>query len=488
MRLMTVHKDRMGQFGINLLSLLIFWGGMLRKSFNSDTIYHMVVEDADILTRIREGRYIVALGDAILLRCGLRTTTSISITILATFILLSMTMLVIQGLFVAWKPEGRWAQAGFWCGLDLVFLNILFAENLMFGESSVYFAIAWLAAAVSARCYARKRYLAAFVTCMIAVCAYQYAAVFAAILVAFYICMDEDMHLSVRGILREAAGVAICMSTGVLNLLSIWLLERLNIIPSFSKHAGIGDVGEKLSALADSLVQLHRDGGGIMPDLWIPLLFVVGIWSLIIWSCYKKRDFSRLSFLLIVYLGSNLLLYVIPMMQDEFSFPPRMAFCFYLIQGTLLAVAYGVCTKESCKALTWCGGLCLIVHLLFADFIVTNHFVSNTLDQVYVNMMYEEILKYEQETGITVRKLAVIDDTYAPDQYEEVAYAQEQINERTLGTVTYSIIQVMTGRKFESVEIPQVIYDSCFAGKDWDYFDLEEQLMIEGDTAYWCIF
>ncbi len=135
--MLTKYKNSFFQYGTNLLALLIFWGGMLRKSFNSDTVFHMVVEDADILTRIREGRYIAALGDAVLLKFGLRTTTSISITILTTFILLGLTMLVIQDLFAKWEPEGEWEQAGFRIGLDLVFLNVLFAENLMFGESSV---------------------------------------------------------------------------------------------------------------------------------------------------------------------------------------------------------------------------------------------------------------------------------------------------------------------------------------------------------------
>ncbi len=486
--MLTKYKNSFFQYGTNLLALLIFWGGMLRKSFNSDTVFHMVVEDADILTRIREGRYIAALGDAVLLKFGLRTTTSISITILTTFILLGLTMLVIQDLFAKWEPEGEWEQAGFRIGLDLVFLNVLFAENLMFGESSVYFAVAWLAAAVSVRCYARRKYPATFVMCLVAVCAYQYAAVFAAVLMAFYICMDENMHLSSRAVLREAGAVAICMGAGVVNLLSIWLLEWSDIIPSFSKHAGIGDIGEKLSALMDSLIRLHRDGGGILPNLWVPLLFALGIWILIILGSFKRRDFSTLSFPVIVYVGSNLVLYVIPLMQEEFSFPPRMSFCFYLIQGMLLACAYSMCAKRLWKALTWCGGLYLTVHLLFADFIVTNHFVSNTLDRVYINMMYEEMLKYERETGITVEKLAVIDDAYAPDQYEEVAYAVDQINERSLGTATYSLLLVETGRRFERVEVPGDVYDSCFAGKDWDYFDLEEQLVIEGDTAYWCIF
>ena len=122
------------QYGINLLFLLIFWGGFLRKSFNSDTIFHMVVGDADVMTRIEEGRYFVALVDFLLLKAGLRTTTNLSITMLLTFIVLTSAMWELQKLFQNWMPEGLWNRTGYICGLNLAFLNVLFAETFMFVE------------------------------------------------------------------------------------------------------------------------------------------------------------------------------------------------------------------------------------------------------------------------------------------------------------------------------------------------------------------
>ena len=182
------------------------------------------------------------------------------------------------------------------------------------------------------------------------------------------------------------------------------------------------------------------------------------------------------------------MLYVIPLVQEEFTLPPRLSFCFFLVQGFLLAVACKLSADNLKNLITFIGGSYLIVHLLFADFIVTNHFVSNTLDKVYVNMVYEEILKYESETGITVTKLAIIKDAYAPNHYEEVAYSTDQINERILGTATFSLIQIMTDRVFEEIEIPQQVYNKYFKDKDWDYFDLRQQLVFENDEAYWCVF
>lgn len=207
-----------------------------------------------------------------------------------------------------------------------------------------------------------------------------------------------------------------------------------------------------------------------------------------IYSCIKEKKIKKILFIGIVFAGSVILLYGIPMVQVKFNFPPRMAFCYYLVQGMLMVVAYAVSTLKAQKLLSALCVVYVMIQLLFADFVVTNHFVSNTLDEVYTNMAYQEIIKYENEMGMEVTKICVYKDAYAPDNYEEVNYHVHQINERALGTVTVSLLQKISGRYFEKIENQEEIYNEYFKDKDWDYFDLSEQLVIIGDTVYWCIF
>jgi hypothetical protein len=37
-------------------------------------------------------------------------------------------------------------------------------------------------------------------------------------------------------------------------------------------------------------------------------------------------------------------------------------------------------------------------------------------------------------------------------------------------------------------EMDPAIYEKYFKGRNWDYFDADEQVVIQGDTVYWCIF
>lgn len=483
-----IYQSRMALLAADFFVFLIFWGGMLRKSFNADTIFHMVVEDADIWTNVMAGRYVTALGDFLLLKMGVRTTTYLSITMLISFIIFTFALYELQKLFIKWSPEDKISRIGYLCGISLVFLNVLFVEILMFSECCLYFAIGYLVAVLGVKCYVRKKYLLMFLAFGVAVSSYQYTMIFAAIVIAFYLCMEQKQKLSWNIVWREIIGIVCCLGIGALNLGSMYLLKMTNLFRELDKNAGIGNLGKKISKAGESLVELYRSSADIMPKLWLPFLFSLAIWGIIIYGCIKNRRTRELLFIVLVWLGSHLLLYVIPFANIKFYFPPRMSFCFYLIQGLLATVAFNVSYKPMRGLLTAGCVVYLFVQFLFADFTITNHFISNTLDEVYVNMVYQEILKYEEETGIRVEKLAVENDEFAPTYYEEVNYASHQINERAVGQVTSSLVLVVTGRYFEWVDIEDEVYEYYFEGKDWDSFNLAEQLVIIGDTAYWCIY
>lgn len=482
------YRETAVKFGISFSMLLVFWGGMLRKSFNADTLGHMFSEDADIAWNIADGRYVIALGDTILLKLGIRTTTNLSIFMLLTFLLLAVAMMVLQKIFTPWEPKEPWEKIGYFCGVNLVFLNTLFAEALMFSEMSIYFAVGYLLAAIGVEKFTRKKYISMFLSFAVAVCTYQFTMIFAAILIAFYICLKHGEEFTFKVVAEEVFGIVVCMGIGLLNYASIKVLKVLGIIERFNKSAGWGNSSQKFTALKESILSLYRSGHEILPNLWIPLLFVLALFTLIVYSCIKDRAMKKIPFIVIVFLGSMLLIYGIPMMQRDFFFPPRMAFCFYLIQGMVVVAAYALSRTEVRRLLTF-GCVCyLMVQLLFSDFIVTNHFVSNTLDEVYANMMYQEVLKYEEETGNVVTKMAIYKDDYAPDHYEEVSFRTDQINEKVLGIVSKSLVWKVTGREFDKIDPLDDIYEKYFKGKDWDYFDLSEQLVIIDDTAHWCIF
>ena len=481
-------KNTVVLFSTSFLLFFLFWCGLLRPNFNADTLFHMVVEDADILTNIEAGRYMISLGDFILFQFGLRTTTNISITMAVTFLFFTLAMVKTYRVFEEFAPGNKYQKFGFYLGTQLVFLNVLFAELLMFNEYCVYFGFSYFVAALGVEKYTQRKYLPMIIYFVLAATTYQFTMIFTAILCATYLCLKHEGKLSIQAVIEEFTIIFICMGIGLLDLLSVFALEKLGIIRGFGKNLAVNTFFDKVGLAFRTFVELNKNGSDIFPNLWLPLLFTVSVWLVILYSLAQNKELQKAWYILIVYVGCNLLLYVIPLMQTDFYFPCRMSFCFFLVQGMLVLMAFSLCDDFLHNLLLLaCVGY-FTLHFLFAQFIVANRFVSNTLDRVYANMVYQEIQKYEDKTGITVTGLSVIDDSYSVDAYEEVGYNSYQINERALGTVTYSVMQVMTNRKFDRVTMPEEIYTKYFKGRNWDYFDITEQLIIIDNVAYWCIF
>ena len=127
--------------------------------------------------------------------------------------------------------------------------------------------------------------------------------------------------------------------------------------------------------------------------------------------------------------------------------------------------------------------------------IAVNHYISNDRDEACAELVLDEINMYEENTGNTVKYIATCTDESFDRYYDNVYYTYGQINERVSGIVSYSLLiykdkmQRNTDEvRFEKAPMKSGIYEKYFKGKNWDNLNLSQQMVIEGDTAYWCVF
>lgn len=480
-------KQYFYEYIVGLGLLIMFWGGLLHKCFNSDTLIHMVEEDGDVTCRIQGGRYVIALIDSILLKMGIRTTDNISISMAMAFCFFALISFGIYLLFQQYLPKTLTGKVVGIIGSNLIFLNVLFAEPLMFSEMAIYFALAYFLAMLSCWMYAKKQYILMIVCMILSVCTYQNAVIFGAILTLFYIYFDEGKELTFRAFLRSFVSSCVYVLAGGINILSIRILEKWGyIIPLGKSEIAANNWIDRIMLYLQNILGLYKDAGGLLPNLWIPTIFMLYVLGALAYSLIKDREWMQLCYVFILFLVSHIILGVIPLAQSSVTMPPRMTFLFFLIQGCFLIIAS--VELNEIEWITIVGSGYLLIQCLFAQFIVSDHILSNQLDRLYVNLAMEKIEKYENNTGIKVKNLSVCHDAYAPRYYEEVNYQVHQINERSLGEVTHTLIQVVANRKFEKIEIDDETKEELFGDKDWEFLALDEQLTIQGDTAYWCIF
>lgn len=491
------NKEVLQIFGINFVILLIFWGGLLHNQYNADTIFYRYQGvEAAYSFRLAEGRFLVALLYYVLPRLGINVASRIS---LSTFVNLLLFAIAITINYFMLLQDKKVDLVKVLC-VDLVFINVFFVEMLMFAEA--FFGLAYFFASLAILCYCKKKKVGFGLSMLFAVCTYQYTAIYVAIVLLFVIGVKYSFKICKASAIESFGATFWSVFAGFANIMSVELLAMVHVLSAEKvneENRMGGNLIDKINSVIADTVSILKDCKGLLMGQWFFLLVSFAICILVLIMFLSIKDWERVCYFSILLGVTYLLRILIPSLKAEFDNPPRFAFSNFLVQGLFLLAIY-VCLLSSefhfgCYLRKWMqvlvGSLIVIyvlLQLLATQNIVNNKYYSKAIDETYVRLMYQKVLKYEEETGVPVTRFAGCTDASYRDAYEEVGASSFAINERVLGKATWSIVRDISGRNFERIAVPDEVYKEYFAGKDWTEINLEEQLLIIDDTAYWCIY
>lgn len=478
------------RYTVNAIVLVVAWGGMFRRAFNCDTLAHMVNAWGDIGHRMTHGRYLSAFQDWLLYQIGLSTATHTGITAMVEVALLAFAVCILQRCFEdkIGKPSGIYEQLAWIAIFSLIFTNVLFAESFMFGECALMFGIAYFLAALGIRAFTSRKYWLAFLFFLLSTLEYQTAVIYAAIVLSAWIFIDSECRITVRTVVLEVVCGITTIGAGVLNMISLSLLAKLGLVKEAARSADVHNLAKKVMICLRDLGQVLLNSRGLLPKIGIPFIMLCIAVGIVTWKFWKEKKVYAIIYYVLLTVGMTVLVYLLPLMQSGTRTYPRIIWTFYAMQAMLFLLAFWRMSKKGKEILCYICGAYLLVQILFCNIIVSNHMVSNTLDKTYAMMLYEKIVEYEEETGQEVKKLAVVNDIDCPFSYNNVYYKTDQINERALGIIPNTLVNIVSGRNFEKIPMDETVFQTYFADQNWDYFDASEQLVIIGDTAYWVIF
>ena len=113
-------------------------------------------------------------------------------------------------------------------------------------------------------------------------------------------------------------------------------------------------------------------------------------------------------------------------------------------------------------------------------------YTSNSLDKDYALNVAAKIHDYEKETGVSVKKIAIKEDEKPQQKYRSTRYYNNQLGRRIMNVdyANYQMINYLGRLQMEKIDFPSKIYKEYFNQKNWEVEDLDQQLIIKGDTAY----
>ena len=130
----------------------------------------------------------------------------------------------------------------------------------MFTDVASYFGLAYLIATIGVCFWKKKKYVRALILVLLSTFAYQYAAVYATVIIVFLIAIEEKLIWSFRLVYREALATIGCFGMGAINLISIKILQSLKVIEGYNKSTSFGDVFVNIRSAVSTMSDIYATG------------------------------------------------------------------------------------------------------------------------------------------------------------------------------------------------------------------------------------
>lgn len=246
--------------------------------------------------------------------------------------------------------------------------------------------------------------------------------------------------------------------------------------------------------LVNALNQLVINSLGILPSF---VHIGITIFTIIFILCFNKDKMKENLYIAIKYILiiiAAISICIMPVIVGSgLSLEPRMCMSYGSTIGVSLLFIYWITTnyKEENKILNW-----ILYSIILSIFILTvilyntitiQHIKVNRFDKEICNRINNIISEYEEKTEIKVEKIAAINEINQ-DIFLEGFIPTRAYNQRATSswasreTIIYYTKRPMT---FAPITIEQ--YVKYFKIRDWKEFS-EEQIVIKGDTLYFCAY
>lgn len=108
----------------------------------------------------------------------------------------------------------------------------------------------------------------------------------------------------------------------------------------------------------------------------------------------------------------------------------------------------------------------------------TNLIRNNVKEASYADSIIHAINKYEKNNGATVNTIGICYDEYGDTNLESL-YAHFAIK---------PLLQLRSNKHLIFIDPSEIVTQTYFEGKDWQYFDADEQIVFDKNIAYVCIY
>ena len=370
----------------------------------------------------------------------------------------------------------------------VAFLNIFFAEWFQFVESYIMFSGALLFVVISIEKYLQGKYVRASLFLFIALGFYQ------GVLGIFINWVLGNIFLKYNKDFKKLISNSFyCIITAgaisVLNILSNKFLTKIGaagqndrqVVLSFD--VVIRNIKDILKGQKFFLINCYN----LLPHYSLLICLLILLF-LFIYIFYKK--IYIFSIYPIIFYASTFLPFLFTgiLWMSQRTVTPY--FSFFAIMAIIIVVANEKKIRNIELLVLIVMSILLFLNVNSINRIAIDLFSTNRMDYLICKQIENEILEYEEKTGITVEKILVRDDEYPVWNDPDISTQIYDTNKRALKVpwCLNGLFKFVMNRDFEVGYMDEESYQRLFEKEDWNIIDLQEQLVFENNVLYMMLY
>ncbi len=502
MKKQVFHRKWLVLFFVNVLIVFLACGLMLNLHFSPDTHGMWNMTDNDVSSHLRNGRFVTALISKLLAAVGINVARSQSalvllfmLTVAALAALLACRVVQIIG------REDVLTLAGTDAAMLLLFHNALLAEWYIFGECMLMYAVSIACAVWSVLLYRRvvsakraeilRHISASFLALTLSLGTYQVSiGIYVGLLLLFVFIEKANIR---KKLLLAAGGLALGALGCAANLFIVKLLTWMHITPPTGRGAALdlSTILSNIRALIAKQPEIWR-GYGIFPVYLLPVFFLCAA-ALFLYAAIRRRVprstvLLAVVFSLCIYAGS----FIPHLVAADFWVSHRTLVPLFAVFSFWIIAFFSV-EPISLPERRIAASLALVFLLgnsLLMEDIFSNHLAMDDLDTAYAKAINNYIADYSEKNGDKITHVALAWDEQVTWSYDGIDYVSYDLNTRNIlrSWTNVPLINYTNHTDYQKADMDPDVWEDFFAGKDWDHFLPEEQIVFRNHTAYIAIY
>lgn len=481
------HKKELILFAIVFVIALTMCGAFLQPHYTHDT-YRIVYDGyADYAQNwfLKEARPFSALLTFGAGAIGLSIESYSLISFLLAIVFFTCSIIIVYKIFEKeLTKNSKWMHVLILITSFVIIFNYLAIEHIFFVECCM-FALGILLSVLAAKVVINKEqyaHIKAFIILVIGAFCYQGSiAIFPMIVFAHELLLKKQ---SFKENFMELLKTTLVY--GIAMFLTIIFARIMADASRISMNFDAVNISTIISTLKDLVV---NSLGVIPPYVNIGVIaFTILYIVLFDKSEAKAKTFYILKYLLVVLAAITICMAPVFVGSATFIYP-RISIAYGTTIGiSLLVMLYIVQNSKKKYQLIIVSVIIIITFILnFGLYVaLTNqHILTNKIDKESCLLIKQKVEEYEEDTGITITKIASIIHPRVEAYYPNMIHAGA-ITQKALGTwATRETISFYLDRKLLFVDISPEQYIPWWGDKHWNSFSIE-QVVLEGDTLYFC--